>query len=139
MASSYVSQGEALELSNRGQLELLRAAVRQGAALRITARGHSMAPFVRGCCDVVTIGPLDDREPRAVTSWPSQPRRTIDSWSIASSRAAGGGWLVRGDNVRTADGVVARDSVLGRVVRVQRRGRDVRLGLTWGASTRRGR
>jgi ribosomal protein S18 acetylase RimI-like enzyme len=132
LASSYVSLGEALDLSNRGQLELLRAAVRQGAALRITARGHSMAPFVRDA-DVLTIAPLDDRELSCgdVVAFAAAPGDRLVVHRVIG--AAGGGWLVRGDNVRAADGIVAQASVLGRVVRVQRRGRDVGIGLTWGA------
>jgi ribosomal protein S18 acetylase RimI-like enzyme len=126
--SDFVAEGGELCLSNLGQLELLRGLTERGARLRTTVRGASMAPFIRDR-DVLTIAPLGGRDPR--------PGEVVAFTLPGSGRLAvhrvvardGAGWLIRGDNCPKADGVVARDEMIGRVVRVERAGRDVRLGL----------
>jgi len=47
---------------------------------------------------------------------------------------AGAGLLTKGDNLRAPDAIVERDLVLGRVVRVERNGRDVDYVAGWRAS-----
>jgi ribosomal protein S18 acetylase RimI-like enzyme len=126
--SPFVSLGGELQLSNLGQLELLRGMAERGVPLRTTVRGFSMAPFIRDQ-DVLTIAPIDNRAPRVgeviAFTLPNSGRMAIHR--VVGH--AGAGWLVRGDNCPGADGVVARDDMVGRVVRVERRGRNVRLGL----------
>lgn len=126
--SSYVTIGGELRLSNPGQLELLRGMAERGVPLRTTVRGYSMTPFVRDG-DVVTIVPMAGGEPHigdvTAVALPGNGRMAVHR-VIARS---GAGWLVRGDNCSEADGVFTRDAFVGRVVRVERRGRDVRLGL----------
>lgn len=127
-SSRFVTAGEPVRLSNAGQLELLRGVAERGAALHTTVRGLSMSPFIRDR-DVVTIAPLRGRDPvvgevvAAVVP---------DTGRLAVHRVVqrtADGWVVRGDNCPEADGVLGVDDIVGRVVRVQRRGRDVRLGL----------
>ncbi len=125
---NFTRPGGELHLSNLGQLELLRAVVERGASLRTRARGLSMAPFIRDG-DVLTIAPMDGSAPRIgeVIAF-VQP----DTGRLAIHRAiarVGAGWLVRGDNCPAPDGVVPRGAILGVLVRVEREGRDVRLGL----------
>ena len=128
MTSPFVSHGDELHLSNRGQLELLRAMVERGVPLRTTARGFSMTPFIRDR-DVITIAPLDGREPHVgeVVAF-----TRFDTGQMVIHRViahANGRWLIRGDHSAQADGVVAAEQLLGRVVRVERDGRPVHLGL----------
>jgi ribosomal protein S18 acetylase RimI-like enzyme len=139
--SAFVGTGGELRLSNLGQLELLRGVTERGVPLRTSVRGFSMSPFIRDR-DVLTIAPLDSRDPR--------PGEVIAFTLPGSGRLAvhrvvarrGAGWLVRGDNCPEADGVITRDEMLGRVVRVERGGREVRLGLgaqgAWIAALNRG-
>jgi len=125
---SFTHPGGELHLSNLGQLELLRGMVERGRPLRTTVRGFSMSPFI---CDddVLTIVPMNSRAPRVgeVVAF-----TLPDSGRLAIHRIvarAGTGWLLRGDNCPETDGVVARENIIGRVVRVERQGRQVRLGL----------
>ena len=103
--SQYVSQGGELNLSNIGQLELLLAMVESGVALRTTARGFSMQPFIRDK-DVLTISPIKDMQPSLgdVVAF-THP----DTGRLAIHRIIGrtdDGWLIRGDNCPDPDGVV---------------------------------
>ena len=47
-------------------------------------------------------------------------------------RRLGHGWLMRGDNCPEPDGVIRDENVIGRVIRVERQGHPVRLGLGMG-------
>ncbi len=128
LPSSFVLPGGELHLSNPGQLELLRGMVERGVPLRTTVRGSSMSPFIRDE-DVLTIAPMHARALRVgeVVAF-VQP----DTGRLAIHRIIarmGADWLVRGDNCLAADGVVARESIIGRVTRVERQGRVVRFGL----------
>lgn len=126
--SSYVSLGAELCLSNLGQLELLRGMNERGVPLRTMARGFSMHPFIRDQ-DVLTISPINDRKPRVgdVVAFNRQNTDWLAIHRIVRKTVAG--WQLKGDNCAEADGVVLRENILGRVTRVQRRGREVRLGL----------
>jgi hypothetical protein len=122
-----------LHLSNAGQLELLRAFKERGAGLRTTVRGASMSPFIRDL-DVLTVAPLDGRRARVgdvVAVALCQPQRLAIHRVVGRPR---GGLLVRGDACLCPDGVVPPARVLGRVVRVERQGRVVRLGTEAGAA-----
>ena len=126
--SQYVFQGGELSLSNLGQLELVLAMVESGVAFRTTARGFSMQPFIRDK-DVLTISPIKDMQPSlgdVVAFIQSGTGR------LAIHRIIGrtdDGWLIRGDNCPEPDGVVATEKIIGRVCRVERDGKDVRLGI----------
>lgn len=125
---SFTHPGGELHLSNPGQSELLRAMVERGRSLRTRVRGFSMSPFIRDN-DVLTIAPMNGRAPRIgeVVAFV-----LLDTGRLAIHRIiarVGSGWLVRGDNSPKADGVVARQNILGVVTRVERNGHDVRLGL----------
>lgn len=126
--SSYISLGAELCLSNLGQLELLRGMKERGVPLRMTARGFSMHPFIRDQ-DVLTISPLTDREPGVgdVVAFTRPDLGSLAIHRIIMQTIAG--WRLKGDNCPEADGVVMRENIMGRVTRIQRRGREVRLGL----------
>ncbi len=125
--SPYVWPGGELSLTNAGQLELLRAVTERGLSLRTTVRGISMMPSIRDE-DVVTIAPMDDRGPRVgeVVAFVLPGADKLMLHRVVARKPVG--WLLRGDNCRESDGVVAGEKVLGRVVRVERNGRDVRFG-----------
>jgi ribosomal protein S18 acetylase RimI-like enzyme len=126
--SQYISQGGELRLSNPGQGELLLAMAESGAALRTAVRGFSMQPFIRDK-DILTILPIKDMQPSLgdVVAFTWQ-----DTGRLAIHRIIGrkdNGWLIKGDNCPEPDGVVAAESIIGRVCRVERQGKEVHLGI----------
>ncbi|HOL17759.1 MAG TPA: S26 family signal peptidase, partial [Bacillota bacterium] len=124
----YTTPGGVLYLSNSGQLELLRGVHERGVPLRTMVRGSSMYPFIRNN-DVVTIAPLNGRLPRigevVACTHPVTGRLVIHR--VIKKNAHG--WLLQGDNCPRADGEVTGDQIIGRVIRIERGGREVRLGL----------
>ena len=126
--TSFVTHGGERHLSNLGQLSLLRGVAEKGASLRTTVRGSSMTPFIRDE-DVVTISPMNGRLPRVgeVVAFvhPGGERLAIHRVIACTDR----GWAIRGDNCPRPDGVVGLESILGRVVDVERDGRRVRVGF----------
>jgi ribosomal protein S18 acetylase RimI-like enzyme len=124
--SSFVTPGGDLRLSNPGQLELLRGVAERGVPLRTTVRGFSMSPFIRDG-DVVTFEPFAG-EPRVgdvVAVALLQGRMAVHRVVARTPQ----GWVVRGDNCPEPDGVFGSGDFVARVVRVERGGHDVRLGL----------
>jgi ribosomal protein S18 acetylase RimI-like enzyme len=126
--SSFVSSGGELHLSNLGQLELLRGLIERGLPLRTPVRGFSMRPFVRDG-DVLTIAPLAGRSPEIgeVIAFVQPETGRLAIHRVVSRTPAG--WILRGDNCSESDGLVPADHLLGRVVAVERNGRNVRFGL----------
>jgi ribosomal protein S18 acetylase RimI-like enzyme len=127
-STPFVSSGGELALSNAAQLELMRGVLEKGLPFHMTARGLSMRPFVRDG-DAVTVAPLDTDGPSVgdivAVVLPATERLAIHR-VIARDRE---GWMVRGDNALQSDGTVRREHILGRVVKVERGGRDVRIGV----------
>ncbi len=138
---SFVSRGGELNLSNFGQMQLLRGAAERGVPLRMMVRGFSMTPCIRDE-DVLTIVPMNGSLPLAgeVVAFimPDTGRMAIHRVIARRGRA----WLMRGDNAFESDGLIALENIIGRVTRVQRQGRTVRFGLgaegAWIAALNRG-
>ena len=126
--SRYVLSGSELPLSNLGQLELLRGMMERGLPLRTRVLGLSMMPSIRDG-DILTIAPIGDLEPRVgevIAFVPAGTERLTLHRVVACQES---GWLLRGDNCSESDGLIVREEILGRVVRVEREGRDVRFGI----------
>ncbi|MGB5218281.1 MAG: GNAT family N-acetyltransferase [Smithella sp.] len=124
----HVSEGGELSLSNKGQMALLLATVEKEASLRTMARGFSMRPFIRDK-DILTIGPVKDKKnflgDVVAFTHPENGRMAIHRIIGHTDK----GWLIRGDNCLEPDGVVPEDKIIGRVSRVERGEKDVRLGI----------
>jgi hypothetical protein len=114
-------------------LELARGLMERRVRLRTSVRGSSMSPFVRDE-DVLTIAPIGGRSPRVgeVIAFVLPDTKRLAIHRVVARRE--GGWLVRGDNCRTADGVVGLADIVGRVIRVERAGHDVRVGCLSGGA-----
>jgi hypothetical protein len=105
---------------------LLEDLLRGGTAVRLEVTGHSMSPFIR-TGDVVTIEPLSGRRLRLGQVVALAPGghllvHRLVGWHRGLAR-------VRGDVAACADPLASPDELLGRVTRVERGGRRVRLGL----------
>ncbi len=128
MYSDYVFIGGELHLSNLGQLELIKGMMERGVPLRTMVRGFSMQPFIRDG-DILTISPFDGKEalPGDVVAFVQPESRKLAIHRVISRDNSG--LLIRGDNCPHADGTVMPEKILGYVTRIERCGRDVRVGL----------
>ena len=118
-----------LPLSGAAVLGLLEGVLSRGVPFRFRAGGSSMAPFIRDG-DVILVSPLRDDSPGVgeVVAFLHPETEKLVVHRVIGRREAG--CLIQGDNAegRTAD-LVSPRNVLGRVTRVERGGRNVRLGL----------
>lgn len=114
-------------LPNATFIDLMTAVLARGASFRFQARGFSMSPFIRDG-DVLTLAPAPQRIRlgEVVSFINSCSSRLSVHRSVQTGRK---GYLIRGDNSPEPDGFVSHAGILGRVIRVERRGRRVRLGL----------
>jgi hypothetical protein len=100
----------------------------KGRPFRFKASGFSMVPFIRDG-DVITILPLSGNRPRVgevVTC--IHP----ETGGLVVHRVVGkkdGDYIIQGDSVSWADGLVPRTKILGCVSRVERDGKDVSFGI----------
>jgi len=112
-------------LPNSAFATLMAEVLGRGAQFRFAAPGSSMTRFIRDR-DVITVAPLPVRlgDVAAFVS-PLGGRLTVH-------RVVGieeGAYRIKGDNCAGADGAIERRYILGRVTRVEREGKRVRLGL----------
>lgn len=122
-----VIQGHDLSLSSAAFVGLMREVLARGAALRFCAKGGSMSPFI---ChgDVISISPLRGRPGLGqVVAFIDPQNERLAVHRIVGRR--GECCLIQGDALARVDGLVPRANILGRVSRVERDGRPVRLGL----------
>jgi len=117
-----------LSLSNPDLGALLRGILGKGSSARFRAKGFSMSPFIKDS-DVVTVSPcspagLHSGDIAACTCGASS-RLVIHR--IVGKR--GEMFLVKGDNLAGSDGLFHGSQMLGRITRVERNGRNMRIGL----------
>ncbi len=110
-------------------IELVRAVTEIGKPFRFQATGFSMYPFIRNL-DTITVSPL-----------PAGGRCRLGdvvafllpgTEKLAVHRVVGRMgecYLIRGDNTPEPDGLISASRVLGVVTKVERNGRQIRLGL----------
>jgi signal peptidase len=123
----YSRVGGVFSLPGPALQELLRAVLDRGVPFRFKALGFSMHPFIRDG-DVVTVSPKPGSGMRAgdVVAF-CHP----DTGKLVVHRVLGwrpGGYLLRGDNSPDVDGLITPEKVLGLVTRVERNGKEIRLG-----------
>jgi signal peptidase I len=106
---------------------LMRAVLEKGKAFRFEARGTSMIPLIRDG-DAVTVGPFAGAEPKVgdVVAFADPEGDRLRIHRIV--KAGDGTFLLKGDHDPGGDGLFFREAILGRVSRVERGGRAVRLG-----------
>lgn len=118
-----------LPLSRPVLVELMQAVLAKGVPFRFRARGWSMTPFIRDG-DVITVSPLRDAFPRlgeVVAFIRPEDEKLVVHRVIARN---GTSVSIQGDQVDDClDEAVPLQNLLGRVTRIERSGRAVRLGL----------
>jgi len=107
---------------------LLKGVLDMGASFRFRANGVSMTPFIKQG-DLVTLSPYSGSEPHlgdvAAFFFP-------DTEKLIIHRVVGkkeNGYLLKGDNATAIDGVIPLENILARVQKVERDGKEIRLGL----------
>ena len=120
-----------LALSGEALLDLMKAVLERDLAFRFEARGTSMAPFIRSG-DIVTIQPLRDRclSKGDVVAFTEPLTEKLYVHRIIKKTASR--YAVKGDNVSLPDGVIPATRILGVVSKVERKGREVSLGVERG-------
>ncbi|MEM7349310.1 MAG: S24/S26 family peptidase [Acidobacteriota bacterium] len=109
---------------------LLTELLAEGLSVEIPVTGASMSPYIRSR-DVITLAPLADEPVRRgdVVAFPRPGGRLVVHRVIDLDD---GRILTRGDAAPRADGWIDRETVVGRVTAIERRGRSVRFGVGWG-------
>jgi hypothetical protein len=120
--------GDELPLSGPALSALLQAVLQRGVPFRFRAKGFSMSPFIKDG-DVITVSPLAGARPRLgeVVAFQRNGSDALVVHRVVGWR--GDSIAIQGDFLPAADDIVPRSRILGRVKRVERGGREVRLGL----------
>ncbi len=107
---------------------LLKGVLGMGASFRFRANGVSMTPFIKQG-DLVTLSPYAGSSPRlgdvAAFLFPGTEKLAIHR--VVGRRE--NGYLLKGDNANAFDGVIPPENILARVKKVEREGKEIRLGL----------
>jgi hypothetical protein len=119
---------EEISLSGEALIELLRAVLGKGVPFRFQAKGYSMAPFINDS-DVVTVAPLTDASLRIgdVAAFIRPDLESLVVHRVIGKR--GNSFLIQGDNIFETDGSIPKANIMGRVVKVERDGKNVIMGL----------
>jgi signal peptidase I len=117
-----------LSLSAPEMVRLMREVLGKGASFRFKAKGFSMTPIIEDG-DIITVSPCLSSDLRsgdiAAFTHPVIDRLVVHR--IVEIR--GRSFLVKGDNNESFDGLIPESHVLGRITRIERNGKGVKLGL----------
>ena len=122
-----IKRGADLSLSGEDLGRILAGVLEKSVPFRFKAKGLSMAPFIKDG-DVLTVSPLPRRGPRTgdVVAFLHPVTGKVAVHRIV--RRASGVLILKGDNAPEADAPLPAGCSLGKVTRVERSGKDVRLG-----------
>ena len=124
-----LNKKESLELPHEVLVDLMKDVFARGGQFKFRAKGASMSPFIRDG-DVLTLVPWEGRNPAAgrVVAWFNPQTQKLIVHRIVAVK--GNFFLIKGDNSPTqADGWISREQIISAVARVERMGRQVRLGM----------
>lgn len=115
-------------MSGPGLRDLLQAVLARDMSLRFRARGFSMTPFIQDG-DVITVAPFSGRKPSLGDVMAFIHPRANKLVVHRGLRQQGDAWQLCGDNVTVSDGLVPANNIIGRVNRIERNGKQLRLGI----------
>ena len=126
-SSSVVRRARDLPLSSPAVIGLLQVVLDREKPFRFQARGASMSPFLKDG-DVITVSPLSG-DPRLgdVVAYVS-----AETGKLAVHRIVGrtdSHYLIAGDGASGEQDRSRRAEILGLITRIERRGKNIRLGL----------
>ena len=124
----FSKKGGELQLSGPDLIELLRAVLDKGAPFRFRAKGFSMSPFIKDD-DVITVSPLTDDSTRYgdVVAFIRPEMKKLVIHRVVGKK--GEYFHIKGDNITYTDELIPVANILGRVIRVERNGKEVFFGL----------
>ncbi len=124
------SEGVTCTLAPADFAVVMQAVLQKGKTFRFRARGASMTPFIRDG-DTLTVAPLLRGKPRrgeaVVVFRPSEIQPSLVVHRVVELHE--GGFAIQGDAAGCEPEIIPREAIVGRVVRVERGGNDIRLGL----------
>jgi hypothetical protein len=128
VTDSGVKEEKPLIFNGEAMCDLIRPLLAEGRICRFVAGGMSMYPFIRDR-DCVTIAPLDGKKPELgdVLAFFGEGSSSVVIHRMIRKR--NGGYLMKGDNCRCPDGLIPPDRIGGILVKLERGGRTVRLGM----------
>ena len=118
-----------LSIPGTALIEIMQAVHSKGMPFRFSASGCSMAPFIRDG-DIISVSPPSSRLPGMgdVVAFLHPETKLLCVHRVLSCNK--GALLIQGDNSPgKPDGIIPMEAIMGRVTRVERGGRSVRLGL----------
>ncbi|MFC1948011.1 S24/S26 family peptidase [Chloroflexota bacterium] len=118
-----------LTVSGKALADIMREVLNKGASFRFCARGWSMMPFIRNG-DVITISPVLQGPPRLgdVVAYVRFNAGSLVVHRIIARR--GSTLVIKGDGVSGySEDLVPPHNLLGKITRVERKGRTVWLGF----------
>jgi phage repressor protein C with HTH and peptisase S24 domain len=127
--ASFAIDGGELSLPGPALIELLSAVLGRGRVFRFRAAGSSMYPCIKNG-DVIVVAPFPSGAlPRLgqIVAFVQPGTRNLVVHRVVAKR--GRSFLLKGDNMSLADGLIPAANVLGYVARVERDGQGTRIGL----------
>ncbi len=125
---SFLSKKNGCSLSTKALVNLIKAVHEKGLPFRFCASGQSMSPFVKNG-DILTVAPRKESGVHCgdvVAFIHNQTGKPVVHRVI---HRKGNFLLIRGDNTPNEDGLIPLSDILGIVIRVERKGKKVYLGL----------
>jgi signal peptidase I len=128
----HIRHGQEKLIPDGAMVQILREVLgTKGQTIRFRAKGISMSPFIRDQ-DVITVSPVraDTLRRGHVIAFVFQPEAKLCVHRIIDKK--GSGFVTQGDNLNRPDGIISESQVLGRIKRVERKGRVVTAGTGLG-------
>lgn len=116
-------------LSSQALAELMRGTLTKGFSFRFTAKGISMAPFIKDG-DVLTMHQQPDGQslrPGLVVAFVNPQTERLAVHRVIGR--SGPRYLIKGDNALENDGFIKKEDILGYVWKIERDGRRISFGL----------
>ena len=123
-----IRKGDELFLSGSGLVEILKVVLNKGTSCKFTAKGHSMDPFIRDG-DEITLSPSIGYSPMIgdIVAFIHPVNSGLMVHRLIGKKDDS--YLTKGDNASQADGLVQKINILGYVQRIERKGKQIYLGL----------
>jgi signal peptidase I len=112
-----------------GFVELTAELLERGACVRFQATGHSMYPAIRDG-EMIKVEPVEPSEIKKGDIVLYRAKQGVIAHRVVHIERRNGGppfFVLRGDTLETCDGIVEPRQVIGRVISVERNGRDYKL------------